>query len=100
MPGGRLAASRRYLSPARPGEDAAVHGGGREKGPREGASREAAIDTVRDFFYRGDIARKIGQFVKENGGLLRYGDLAAYRAAVEEPLKTSYRGFEVYKAGF
>ena len=66
----------------------------------KGASREAAIDTVRDFFYRGDIARKIGQFVKENGGLLRYGDLAAYRAAVEEPLKTSYRGFEVYKAGF
>ena len=66
----------------------------------QGASREAAIDAVRDFFYRGDIARKIGQFVKENGGLLRYEDLAAYRTAVEEPLKTSYRGFEVYKAGF
>lgn len=66
----------------------------------KGASREAAIDAVRDFFYRGDIARKIGQFVKENGGLLRYDDLAAYRTAVEEPLKTSYRGFEVYKAGF
>ena len=65
-----------------------------------GASREAAIDAVRDFFYRGDVARKIGQFVKENGGLLRYEDLAAYRTAVEEPLKTSYRGFEVYKAGF
>ena len=66
----------------------------------KGASREAAIDAVRDFFYRGDIARKIGRFVKENGGLLRYEDLAAYRTAVEEPLKTNYRGFEVYKAGF
>ena len=30
----------------------------------KGASREAAIDAVRDFFYRGDIARKIGRFVK------------------------------------
>ncbi len=65
-----------------------------------GASREAAIDAVRDLFYRGDIARKIGQFVRENGGLLRYEDLAAYRTGVEEPLKTNYRGFEVYKAGF
>jgi len=67
---------------------------------KKGANRKAAIDAVRDFFYRGEIARKIGQFVEENGGLLRYEDLAAYRTAVEEPLKTNYRGFEVYKAGF
>ena len=71
-----------------------------KKALQKGANREAAIDAVRDFFYRGDIARKIGRFVEENGGLLRYEDLAAYRTAVEEPLKTNYRGFEVYKAGF
>ena len=71
-----------------------------KKALQKGANREAAIDAVRDFFYRGDIARKIGQFVEENGGLLRYEDFAAYRTAVEEPLKTNYRGFEVYKAGF
>jgi len=29
-----------------------------------GASREAAIDAVRDYFYRGEIARKIDVFVK------------------------------------
>src|SRR5581483_9765770 len=37
-----------------------------------GASRQAAIDAVRDFFYRGEIARKIDAFSKANGGLLRY----------------------------
>ena len=45
----------------------------------QGATRQAAIDAVRDHFYRGEIARKIGKFSKENGGLLRYEDLAAFR---------------------
>ena len=63
-------------------------------------SRAGAIDAVRDHFYRGEIARRIGRFVQENGGLLRYEDLAAYRAEVEAPITTNYRGFEVYKAGF
>ena len=62
--------------------------------------RGGAIDAVRDHFYRGEIARRIGRFVHENGGLLRYEDLAAFRADVEAPIQTNYRGFEVYKAGF
>jgi gamma-glutamyltranspeptidase/glutathione hydrolase len=66
----------------------------------QGATRQAAIDAVRDHFYRGEIARKIGKFSKENGGLLRYEDLAAFRLEVERPEKTTYRNFEVYKSGF
>ena len=66
----------------------------------EGASREAAIDAVRDFFYRGEIGRKIGRFSKDNGGLLRYEDLANFRLEVEEPEMVTYRGFDVYKNGF
>src|ERR1700730_14420820 len=48
-----------------------------------GASREKAIDAVRDYFYRGEIARKIDEFSKQNGGLLRYEDMAAFRLAPE-----------------
>src|SRR6202034_2665001 len=49
-----------------------------------GASREAAIDAVRDYFYRGEVARKIDAFSKANKGLLRYEDMAAFHLAPEE----------------
>jgi len=65
-----------------------------------GRSRVEAIDAVRDYFYRGEIARKIDAFCRENEGLLRYEDLAAFRLTVEEPVAGTYRGYEVYKPGF
>ena len=45
----------------------------------KGATRVQAIDAVRDYFYRGEIAKKIDAFMKANGGLLRYEDMAAFR---------------------
>jgi gamma-glutamyltranspeptidase/glutathione hydrolase len=66
----------------------------------KGADRKAAIDAVRDFFYRGEIAHKIDEFSKANGGLLRYEDLAAFKLQLEEPVSTEYRGYKVYKPGF
>ncbi|MEX2301370.1 MAG: gamma-glutamyltransferase family protein [Bryobacterales bacterium] len=71
-----------------------------QKARDKGANREDAIDAVRDYFYRGEIARKISRFVEENGGLLRYEDMAAFRLQVEAPLSTDYRGYTVYKAGY
>ena len=65
-----------------------------------GATREAAIDKVRDYFYRGEIAHKIDAFSKANGGLLRYEDLAAFRVQPEEPVSTTFKGYRVYKNGF
>src|SRR5258706_1038355 len=65
-----------------------------------GATREAAIDKVRDYFYRGDIARKIDAFSKANGGLLRYEDLAVFKVQPEEPVSTTFKGYRVYKNGF
>jgi gamma-glutamyltranspeptidase/glutathione hydrolase len=65
-----------------------------------GASRANAIDAVRDYFYRGDIARRIGEFSKQNGGLLRYEDMEAFRLEPEEAVSTTYHGYTVYKPGF
>jgi gamma-glutamyltranspeptidase/glutathione hydrolase len=65
-----------------------------------GQGRMAAIQAVRDYFYRGPVAQRISDFCKQAGCLLRPGDFAAYRARVEEPLTTTYRGIEVYKVGF
>jgi len=65
-----------------------------------GASRTAAIDAVRDEFYRGEIAKKIGEFSKANGGLLRYEDMAAFKLTPEDPVSTDFHGMKVYKPGF
>lgn len=65
-----------------------------------GGARVQGIDAVRDYFYRGEIARKIDEFSKKNGGLLRYEDMAAFRLQPEEPVSTTFHGYTVYKPGF
>ena len=66
---------------------------------RESASkgRHEALRAARDRFYKGDIAREMGRFSEENGGLFRYQDFASYTAKVEEPADTEYRGYRVFK---
>jgi gamma-glutamyltranspeptidase/glutathione hydrolase len=66
----------------------------------KGADRRAAIEAVRDYFYRGEVAHKIDAFSKANGGLLRYEDMAAFHLEPEQPVSTEYRGYKVYKPGF
>ncbi len=65
-----------------------------------GKGRNDAIEAVRDYFYRGPVAKRISDFCKEAGCLLREVDFAAYRAKVEDPFTTNYRGIDVYKVGF
>ena len=65
-----------------------------------GRGRAEAIDAVRDCFYRGEIARRIGDFCRQHGALLRYEDMAAFRLQPEAPAATEYRGATVYKPGF
>jgi gamma-glutamyltranspeptidase / glutathione hydrolase len=71
-----------------------------KKALAEGKHRQVAIDAVRDYFYRGEVAHKIDAFMKANGGLLRYEDMAAFKLEVEEPVSTTYHGLHVYKPGF
>ncbi|MEO8593954.1 MAG: gamma-glutamyltransferase family protein [Candidatus Solibacter sp.] len=65
-----------------------------------GANRTKAIDAVRDFFYRGDIAHRIDAFSKTHNGLIRYEDMAAFHVEPEEAVSTTFKGYTVYKAGF
>ena len=59
-------------------------------------TRSQAIKAAFDRFYKGDIAQEFDRFFKENGGVLAAADLAAYEPQWTEPLRTSYRGYEVY----
>jgi gamma-glutamyltranspeptidase/glutathione hydrolase len=68
------------------------------KGTRN--NRHAGLMAARDYFYRGPIARRIGDYMQANGGLIAAGDFALFTAKVGQPVETDYRGFQVYKAGF
>src|SRR5438045_2585599 len=62
-----------------------------------GKSRKEAIYAAYDRFYRGDIASEIVASVRAQGGLFTEADLANWKVYLEEPVKTLYRGIEVYK---
>jgi gamma-glutamyltranspeptidase/glutathione hydrolase len=62
-------------------------------------TREQKLQAVSDRFYRGDIAAALEAWYIEKGGFLRKPDLAAHKTPVVDPLKTTYRGYTVYKAG-
>ncbi|MEN8119192.1 MAG: gamma-glutamyltransferase [Bacteroidota bacterium] len=51
----------------------------------------------RDIFYKGDIAKTIANFIKEQNGFLSYADLAEYNAEWVEPVSTNYRGYDVWE---
>ena len=57
--------------------------------------RANGLRAARDEFYRGDIARTIVRCSERVGGLLAADDLSGYRARFEEPLRTTYMGYEV-----
>ena len=64
-----------------------------------GRGREAGLEAARDAFYRGDIARKIVAFMKQEGGLLSAEDLAEYRSPVGPPERRRFGDLEVFTCG-
>src|SRR5437773_3397838 len=62
-------------------------------------SREAGLEAARDAFYRGDIARQIVAFMKEQGGLLSAEDLAEYHSPVGPPERRRFGDLEVFTCG-
>jgi gamma-glutamyltranspeptidase / glutathione hydrolase len=64
-----------------------------------GRGREAGLEAARDAFYRGDIAKKIVAFMKEEGGLLSADDLAEYRSPVVRPERRRFGDLEVFTCG-
>jgi gamma-glutamyltranspeptidase/glutathione hydrolase len=62
-----------------------------------GMSREEAIMAAYDRFYRGDIAEEIVRGTQEEGGQITMADLDGWQVYIEEPVKTNYKGIDVYK---
>ena len=51
----------------------------------------------RDAFYKGEIARTIESYIKENGGFLSYEDMASHTSQWVDPVSTNYRGYDVWQ---
>ena len=67
------------------------------KNPNLADTLQKIADGGRDAFYRGDIARTIGDYFAANDGFLSYDDLAAHTGNWVEPVSTSYRGVDVWE---
>ncbi len=52
-----------------------------------------------DTFYRGDLAKKIVDYLREKGGILSSEDLKEYQAKVTEPISVKYRGADIFTSG-
>lgn len=64
---------------------------------KQGKNRKEAIYAAYERFYKGDIAREFVRGVQEEGGLITLEDLAKWQVKIEEPMKTDYKGIEVFK---
>ena len=61
--------------------------------------RSEKLAAVADAFYRGEIARRLDAWSRQNQGLLRYEDLAAHRTRIESPLSTPFADHTICKCG-
>jgi gamma-glutamyltranspeptidase/glutathione hydrolase len=53
----------------------------------------------RNGFYEGPVAEEIVKGVTENGGKISLNDLKNYQVVISEPVKGTYRGYEILSAG-
>ena len=58
-------------------------------------ARSDGLQAASDEFYRGGVARLIAESSSGVGGVLAYEDLAGYESQYEEPLRTTFAGYEI-----
>jgi gamma-glutamyltranspeptidase/glutathione hydrolase len=51
-----------------------------------------------DEFYHGALARELAEAIHQGGGLVTAADLAAYEVKEREPIRGSYRGYDIISA--
>ena len=67
------------------------------KNPDLARSLERVLAGGAEDFYKGGLARAIGEASQAAGGLLTAEDMAAFEVEVYRPLVTTYRGYRVFE---
>lgn len=75
----------------------APHKGELWKNPQLANTLEQIAQNGREAFYKGAIARTVGDYIKAQGGYLSAGDFAAHRSEWVQPVATDYRGYQVWE---
>lgn len=66
--------------------------------PELAATLRRLMERGPNEFYRGETARMIVEDMAQNGGLITLEDLQSYRVVERQPLRLSYRGYEIITA--
>tara|TARA_R110002073_G_scaffold40547_5_gene115061 strand:+ start:172683 stop:174383 length:1701 start_codon:yes stop_codon:yes gene_type:complete len=61
-----------------------------------GKTLELIRDHGKDGFYKGSVAVEIEAYMKANGGIITQEDLAKYTVVERQPIKGTYKDFEIY----
>ncbi|MEJ1995698.1 MAG: gamma-glutamyltransferase [Limibacillus sp.] len=77
------------------GEDDYYEPGDILRQPDLARSLRLIVEAGPSAFYQGPIAVKIAEEMERNGGLITLEDLEAYRPVFREPVKGSYRGYDI-----
>src|SRR5438132_4144313 len=67
------------------------------KNPALAKTLRLIAEKGRDTFYEGEIADKIDEFMRANGGFLRKADFEKHTSTWVEPVSTNYRGYDVFE---
>jgi gamma-glutamyltranspeptidase / glutathione hydrolase len=67
------------------------------KNPWLGETYRRIATNGRDEFYKGEIAKVMVDFIREQGGFLNLEDLANHHSDWVEPVSTNYRGYDVWE---
>jgi len=99
---GGLASAARRFEPYPASLEAFLHADGTpyEEGetlvqPDLAWSLQQIADDGREAFYTGEIAERLTAAMADNGGLITMEDLAAYEAKQRQPIRGTYRGYDI-----
>jgi gamma-glutamyltranspeptidase/glutathione hydrolase len=67
------------------------------KNPFLASTLQKIADGGRDAFYKGEIAQKIVDYVRSEGGFFSMRDFADHHSDWIEPVSTNYRGYDVWE---
>lgn len=66
-----------------------------QKNPEIAELLENIAEHGVDYFYKGEVAKKIVDLINERGGCFELSDMENYEPKFRTPVKTTYRGYEV-----
>lgn len=68
------------------------------KNPQLASILKKLLTEGKDYFYKGEFAKKASLSIQENGGYITYDDFSNYQPVVKKPAKISYKKFEIYSS--